>query len=346
MSTYPDNGLLSQIEHQIFEDHETNASSTFAEETAGFAEHPTHLIFDDKHDSDLSESSTLLLEKMGVSDPDGVKISGRVSTASVLKKFASKKTGVPDLVLHRSSCAVSEYSNPDLVPGMYPTLFPLGLGGFEISDRNPKLSFETHANALLDVPNKSFRHHQSFIFVILNIIQRRLAHLHTHFTVRKSSFESVAARLTALTPEILKHVADHIEHEHSSATLSLTDRDMLTLLNHINTISARVPGSQSAKIFTRNEICSYFGEFGLPHLFFTFNPSATHSPIFQVMVGDNAVDLTSQFPFVVSSKDRALRLAQDPSPPPISFSFASLVLSSICLGGTTCLGHRPQMVES
>ena len=56
----------------------------------------------------------------------------------------------------------------------------------------------------------------------------------------------------ALTPEILKRVADHIEHEHSSATLSSTDRDALTLLNHVNTISACVPGSQSAKIFTGN----------------------------------------------------------------------------------------------
>ena len=164
MNTYPDNGLLPQIEHRIFEDHETNASSTFAEETAGFAEHPAQLIiFDDKHGSDSSESSTLLLEKMGVSNPDGVKISGHASTASVLKKFASKKTGVPDLVLHCSSFAVSEYSNPDLVPGMYPILFPLGLGGFEIADRNPKLPFETHANALLDVPNKSFRHHQKIL---------------------------------------------------------------------------------------------------------------------------------------------------------------------------------------
>ena len=145
MNTYPDNGLLPQIEHRIFEDHETNASSTFAEETAGFAEHPAQLIFNDKHGSDSSKPSTLLLEKMGFSDPDGVnKISGRASTASVLKKFVSKKTGVPDLVLHCSSHAVSEYSNPDLVPGMYPTLFPLGLGGFEIADRNPKLSFEMH----------------------------------------------------------------------------------------------------------------------------------------------------------------------------------------------------------
>jgi hypothetical protein len=86
----------------------------------------------------------------------------------------------------------------------------------------------------------------------------------------------------------------------------------MSLLNHVNTISARIPGSQSAKIYTRNEIRSYFSEFGLPHLYFTFNPSVTHSPIFQVMVGNRAVDLTHQFPFVVPSTERALRLVEDP----------------------------------
>ena len=101
----------------------------------------------------------------------------------------------------------------------------------------------------------------------LNIIQRRLSHLHTHFTVRKSNFDSIAAKLTSLSPDILKRVANHIERENTLDTLSSTDRDAMMLLNHVNTISARIPGSQSAKIFTRNEIRSYFGEFNLPHLF-------------------------------------------------------------------------------
>ena len=77
-------------------------------------------------------------------------------------------------------------------------------------------------------------------------------------------------------------------------------------------VSARIPGSQSSKIFTCNEIRSYFSEFGLPHIYFTLNPSVTHNPIFQVMVGDTSVDLTSRFPFLVPSTERALRIAQDP----------------------------------
>ena len=37
-----------------------------------------------------------------------------------------------------------------------------------------------------------------------------------------------------------------------------------------------------------------------------------HSPIFHLMFGDQSVDLTSQFPSLVPSKQRALHVAQDP----------------------------------
>ena len=198
------------------------------------------------------------------------------------------------------------------MPGMFPTLFPLGIAGFEHPSRRPKVSFQAQTNALLDVPDKSFRRHQTFIFVALNIMQRRLSHLHTHFTVRKCNFESVALKLTSLTPETLSRLAEHLEREGSLKSLTPDEKQALSLLNHVNTISARIPGSQAAKIFTRNEIRSYFGEFGLPHLFFTFNPSVTHSPIFQLMVGDQSIDLSKCFPFVVPPKERAARVVADP----------------------------------
>ena len=111
-------------------------------------------------------------------------------------------------------------------------------------------------------------------------MQRRLCHLNTHFTVHKSSFDSIAKRLTSLTLDILNRLANHLENEGVLPTLTLIEQDAFSLLWHVNTISTRIPGSQSAKIFTRNEIQSYFGEFGLPQLYFTFNPSITHSPIF------------------------------------------------------------------
>ena len=71
------------------------------------------------------------LEKMGVSDPEGVRLSGRAFTASALKNLVSSSSGHPDLILHRSSSSVPEYHNFHLMPGMFPTLFPLGNAGFE-----------------------------------------------------------------------------------------------------------------------------------------------------------------------------------------------------------------------
>ena len=198
------------------------------------------------------------------------------------------------------------------MPGMFPKLFPLGLAGFDDPLRPTKLSFEAQANALLDLPDRCFRHHHSYIFVALNIIQRRASHLQTHFTIRKSSFDSIAKSLTSVSPTILQTLADHLQHEQKLGTLSSDEQAAMNLLNQVNTISACIPGSQASKIFTRNEIRSYFSEFGLPHIYFTFNPSVTHSPIFQVMVGDHSVDLSDRFPFLVPSTERALRLAQDP----------------------------------
>jgi len=43
---------------------------------------------------------------------------------------------LPDLVLHCGSAAVPKYNNPDLIPGMYLTLFLAGVGGFDNSGQS------------------------------------------------------------------------------------------------------------------------------------------------------------------------------------------------------------------
>jgi len=122
----------------------------------------------------------------------------------------------------------------------------------------------------------------------------------------------IAEKLQAISPELLHCVAAHLEHEHRILDLSQEEKNALTLLWYVNTISARIPGSEASKIYIRNEIRSYFTYFGLPHLFFTFNLSVAHSPIFQVMYGDVSVNLSEWFPRMVFAHDRAIRLAQDP----------------------------------
>ena len=310
MDLYPEDGYLPGIENVVIHDHQSDTEDVFKEETAGISEHPAELL---GSSSDTSESElSVMIEKMGITDPECDRMPGRLFTAAALRNLVSDGSELPDLVLHRGSTAVSEYSNPNLVPGMYPTLFPAGTGGFEIPDRVCTIAFDKQARYYLDLKDRSFRYHHSFLFVVLNIIQRRTAHLQTHFTVRRSKFETVASKLITVKSNVLQSVADHLEREGKYKDLTHEQKDALDLLKHVNTIAARIPGSQATKVFMRNEIRSYCGFFGLPHLYITSNPNATHSPIFQFMFGDETVDLSKRFPILVSARDRALRLAKDP----------------------------------
>ena len=112
-----------------------------------------------------------------------------------MRNIIEKPSDRPDLIIHRSSQPVREYDNPSFFPGMYPTLYPCGTGGFEDPTRPVTVSFQKQANYYLDLADRSFRYHHSFIFVVVNILQRRAAHLHTSFTVSQSRFKAVSESL-------------------------------------------------------------------------------------------------------------------------------------------------------
>ena len=90
--------------------------------------------------------------------------------------------------------------------------------------------------------------------MVLNILQRRQAHLHTHFQVQKSKFDLVAQSLISVTSDDLLSAARHLEKEGKYNELNSCQQKALGLLQHVNTIAAHVPGSQASKIYIRNEI--------------------------------------------------------------------------------------------
>ena len=141
---------------------------------------------------------------------------------------------------------------------MFPTLFPFGIGGFEDKSRPTAISFKEQAQYYFNISDRAFRYHFSYIFVALNMLQRRMAHLHTSFTVKNSNFVSIARKLVAVSPDILKDLVKHLEQEKCISDLTQEQKNVLDLLKKVNTISACVPGSQASKIFARNEIRNYF----------------------------------------------------------------------------------------
>jgi hypothetical protein len=125
VNLFPDDGPLPGIEEGVIH-HKINGKEVnelFHEETAGIDDHPASFMMSTTSD-DLTEP---FVEKMGVIDPECTRIPARTLTASSLRRFAhTDEDGneLPDLVLHRGADPITEYNNPLLLPGMYPTLYP------------------------------------------------------------------------------------------------------------------------------------------------------------------------------------------------------------------------------
>ena len=73
LDMYPEDGPLPGIEDIIITDHKSDTSKIFLEETVGITEHPAENL----RDTNMKDSEPFVfLEKMGVSDPEGDKLTG------------------------------------------------------------------------------------------------------------------------------------------------------------------------------------------------------------------------------------------------------------------------------
>ena len=124
-------------------------------------------------------------------------------------------------------------------------------------------------------------------------------------------------------------VANHLENEGKAPDLSAKQKKVFDLLNEVNTVSARIPGSQALKIFCFSEIHSYSGLFSIPILFLTVNPNPS---MFQVIFGDQTINLDDRFPVLVPHTEHALRLAKDPVADADFFDFSIQCLFEFLFG--------------
>lgn len=289
LALYPEDGLLPQLAESVIVNHPSPHADVLAQETASFEDHPALVVAHPNpnsnsphwHQTTDDNSPAVLLETTGVVDFDGSAISGHLSVADAMYNLLRPRHegDPPDLILPRARDPFSEYDNPNLLPGMFPTLFPFGTGGLEAS-RPLKISFQEHANYLLSLHNPVFKHHRFFLFIVLNILNRRKNHLHTAFAVRKPSFAHVADILARVSAETLESTARHLQNEGSVSGMSSSQKEAFECLKQLNIISANLTGSPGAKIRDRACIRGHFGHFGLPQIYLTLNPNPVHSPLF------------------------------------------------------------------
>ncbi|KAE8220859.1 hypothetical protein CF319_g5685 [Tilletia indica] len=313
--------LMRYVVHQ---DH-SNVPSLFEAETSGIEPHPGLSLTDDL---EASEGRTFI-EHHGLIDLNGVRIPSNVRLANGLLQASGGAH--PDMIIKHGSQFVSSYNNPGLFPGMYPTLFPWGVGGFG-EDRQVSLSFDKQAKHLLDIADPSFRRHWSFIFVVANMKQRDMIHLGSRIACKARDFDAITRELQSLDLDTVRNVAEHLAKGGSFRTLSPDEAKIDTLLKKCELVSVRVPGSKAAMNLARAEIRSYIAQHGIFHLFLTLNPSPLHSPTFHIFYGDKAINLDLPTPPLPAAHERGVRVADDPVAASDYFHFHMSAVMQYLLG--------------
>ncbi|KAE8222285.1 hypothetical protein CF319_g4493 [Tilletia indica] len=305
LNQLPEDDVPELLMRFVVHQQQGDVPSLFEAETAGLETHPGMSA---TADLEAAEGRTFL-EHHGLVDLNGISVPGHDRVAAGLSNAAGLNH--PDLLIKHGTDFIRDYDNPSLFPGMFPTLFPWGIGGFE-QHRAVSLGFKRQAAHLLDIADPAFRRHWSYVFVVANIQHRRLIHLGSQLACKARDFDEVARALQGLDLETVRNVVSHLGDGGSMRTLSAHEADVQRLLKKCELVSVRVPGSKAAMNLARAEIRSYIGEHGIFQLFLTLNPSPLHSPVFQVFFGDTGMNLNIPVPMDLSAHERSVRVADDP----------------------------------
>ena len=254
------------------------------------------------------ETSSIEFSKLVITDIDG-NTSPKDLKAAALRHY---KRGGSFLAVPHEPEPVNEFFNPDLLPMMYPTLFPYGIGGVEDKRRSNAISFENHVKHLLSLADRRFQEHYSFIFTVFNIVQRRKMLLHTSLKVKRSNFRSWANKFHNVSPDAIERVISESSDKGYATAHDDEERKVLDVMKEVNTISSHIPGSSASQVAMRNEIRALTMKIGLPSFFITINPADIYNPIVKFLAGGD-IDVDSLLPEQVpSSWEQSILIAKNP----------------------------------
>ena len=258
-----------------------------------------------------------------VSDVNGTRVSSNDNTQHVLDQMRAKVTDrileeVHDnhiqkhtvYMIPHGSRPVNEYANPNLFLGIFPTLFPYGFGVLEDSSRPVKIDFREHIRYLLSFADRRFEEHHSFIFVVFNILQRRIACVHARLVTSRPYFQKSAQLLESLSSKDITLALVNIS---KGAYTKVSDEKIGALMKHTKVVGGHVMGSAHMRSTLRTKIHSLCFSIGLPSIFVTINPADTHSPVALYFAGVD-LDLDKVLPGATgTSYERAKIIASQPS---------------------------------
>ena len=230
--------------------------------------------------------------------------------AAALRHIKDKKGGY--IQIPHDPKPVNEFFNPELLPRIYPTLFPYGIGGPEDPQRNQPLSFIRHVKHLFNLHDRRFQEHYSFLFTTFNIIQHRNVLLNTSLKVKKASFEHLATAFGTVTPEVVHIVSERVSRGDFSTIHNSEEKKVVDLLKQVKAVTHNTPGSSSSKLVMRNEIRAMMIDKGMPSFYITINPADVYNPVVKFLAGNeiNIDNLLSEQ--VPNYREQSILVAKNP----------------------------------
>ncbi|KAJ3522430.1 hypothetical protein NMY22_g11894 [Coprinellus aureogranulatus] len=178
-----------------------------------------------------------------------------------------------------------EFYNADLLPNIYPCLFPYGVGGFENSRKSTPLSFARQIRRVFSLADRRFQEHYSFLFTVFNILQKRNILYQTDCKVRRTNFEQCSLRFSQVSEAAVHRVTEKVMRSGLFIPCDDEERLIAKCMKDINVVTSHVPGSASSKLRMRNEIRALMMSKGLPNFYLTINPADVYNPVVRILGG-------------------------------------------------------------
>lgn len=195
------------------------------------------------------------------------------------------RSGKPYIEMRHGSQPTNDYDDPFLYALLFPTLFPYGLGSPDNNERNPKVSLRSHVKHLFRLKDRRFQEHNSFLFIVFNIMQRHAVNMSATLMIRHARFHEFSRQLLSISPNAISRVASRLERGGPLYSSDHEEHLVTRLMQQVSLINRKVPGTSAAKMSMRNELRGLIMTYGLPSFYITINPSDVKNPIVRFMFG-------------------------------------------------------------
>ncbi|CAF1647843.1 unnamed protein product [Rotaria magnacalcarata] len=247
--------------------------------------------------NDLPENEIISLNTSALIDTDG----GATSSIDIRQHLIRRINATNEVVasdddniyfLPHGRYPVNEYFNTGFLPGLYPTLFPYGMGGVENQYQQVRVTYAKHLRYFLSYHAYRFEMNTAFIFITFNILQRRTACAKVRILVSRPYFTSQSGEINQLTSAEIKLALNQIE---SSSYDYQSNPRLATLIKQLKTVSGSVMRSNQSRSNYRVELHSQIFFSGLPNIFITINPCDLHHPLAMKFAASHPVSIARFF---------------------------------------------------